>query len=278
MTADRSAEQGVFAAAQRFGVRTVELEGLPFLDVDAERFVRLVVDESRAGRGGWVITPNTDILRQVHEDRQIHALVASADALVADGMPLIWASHVQRTPLRGGRICGSDLIYSIPAAAARADRSLYLLGGAGDTGDRTKQELQARNPGLRIVGTHSPPFGFEKQPQELEAMRHLLAEAKPDIVFVALSFPKGERLIAQLRDQLRDVLPAAWWIGVGAAFDFVAGAIERAPGWMQQTGTEWVFRMVKDPKRLVRRYLVHDLPYAGVLFADAVRRRLTGPS
>lgn len=255
---------------QRFGVPTVELEGLTFLDVDRERFVELVVAESRAGRGGWVITPNTDILRQAHEDPQIHALVASADALVADGMPLIWASRLQRTPLRGGRICGSDLIYSIPAAAARAGLSVYLLGGAGDTGERTEHELRARDPELRVVGRYSPPFGFEKQPEQLEHMRALLAEAKPDLVFVALSFPKGERLIMQLRD----VLPGAWWIGVGAAFDFVAGAIARAPAWMQSTGIEWVFRMTQDPKRLVRRYLWHDLPYAGVLFADALRRRL----
>lgn len=257
-------------AADRFGVDVVELEGLSFLDIDHAGFVELVVAESRAGRGGWVITPNTDILRQAHEDADVHALVASADALVADGMPLIWASRVQRTPLHGGRICGSDLIFSIPAAAARAGLSLYLLGGAGDTGEATARELVRRHPTLRIAGTHSPPFGFEKRPEQIEEMRVKLAEAKPDIVFVALSFPKGERLIRQLRE----VLPQAWWIGVGAAFDFVAGAIERAPEWMQRTGTEWIFRMVQDPKRLVRRYLVHDLPYAGVLFGQAVRRRL----
>jgi N-acetylglucosaminyldiphosphoundecaprenol N-acetyl-beta-D-mannosaminyltransferase len=256
--------------ARRLGVRVVELEGLPFLDIDHAGFVELVVSESRAGRGGWVITPNTDILRQAHDDPDVHALVASADALVADGMPLIWASRLQNTPLHGGRICGSDLIFSIPAAAARAGLSLYLLGGAGDTGQQTARELVARDPSLRIVGMHSPPFGFEKHPEQIEQMRALLAEAQPDLVFVALSFPKGERLIRQLRD----VLPRAWWIGVGAAFDFVAGAIERAPAWMQTTGTEWVFRMVQDPKRLVRRYLWHDLPYAGVLFTDAVRRRL----
>jgi len=255
---------------ERFGVDVVELEGLPFLDVDPPGFVELVISECRAGRGGWVITPNTDILRQVHEDPQIHELVAEADALVADGMPLIWASRLQRTPLHGGRICGSDLIFSIPAAAARAGLSLYLLGGAGDTGEKTARELVGRHPTLRIAGMHSPPFGFEKRPAEIEEMRAKLIEAAPDIVFVALSFPKGERLIRQLRD----ALPKAWWIGVGAAFDFVAGAIERAPEWMQRTGTEWIFRMVQDPKRLVRRYLVHDLPYAGVLFADAARRRL----
>lgn len=254
----------------RLGVCVVELEGLPFLDIDQAGFVELVVAESRAGRGGWVITPNTDILRQAHDDPEIHALVASADALVADGMPLIWASRLQRTPLHGGRICGSDLIFSIPAAAARAGLSVYLLGGAGDTGQQTARELTARHPSLRIAGMHSPPFGFEKHPEQIEHMRALLAEAQPDLVFVALSFPKGERLIREIRD----VLPRAWWIGVGAAFDFVAGAIERAPAWMQATGTEWVFRMVQDPKRLVRRYLWHDLPYAGVLLTHAVRRRL----
>jgi N-acetylglucosaminyldiphosphoundecaprenol N-acetyl-beta-D-mannosaminyltransferase len=255
---------------RRFGVGIVELEGLPFLDIDHMGFVELVVAELRNGRGGWVITPNTDILRQAHADPEIHALVASADALVADGMPLIWASRVQRTPLGGGRICGSDLIYSVPAAAARAGLSLYLLGGAGDTGERTAHTLVAMHPTLRIAGTHSPPFGFEKHPEQIERMRTKVAEAAPDIVFVALSFPKGERLI----QRIRDARPQAWWIGVGAAFDFVAGAIERAPGWMQHTGTEWIFRMTQDPKRLVRRYLWHDLPYAGLLFGKAVRRRL----
>jgi N-acetylglucosaminyldiphosphoundecaprenol N-acetyl-beta-D-mannosaminyltransferase len=177
---------------------------------------------------------------------------------------------VQRTPLHGGRICGSDLIFSIPAAAARAGLSVYLLGGAGDTGEQTARALVARHPELRIAGTYSPPFGFEKHPEQIEEMRAKVAEAAPDLVFVALSFPKGERLIRQIRD----ACPKAWWIGVGAAFDFVAGAIERAPTWMQRTGTEWIFRMTQDPKRLVRRYLWHDLPYAGVLFGQAVRRRL----
>lgn len=270
MASHRGSHHAPSDAAGRFGVDVVELEGLTFLDVDHAGFVELVISECAAGRGGWVITPNTDILRQAHEDPKVHELVASADALVADGMPLIWASRVQRTPLHGGRICGSDLIFSIPAAAARAGLSLYLLGGAGDTGEQTARELVRRHPGLRIAGTYSPPFGFEKHPEQIEEMRAKVAEAAPDIVFVALSFPKGERLIRQIRD----ARPQAWWIGVGAAFDFVAGAIERAPEWMQRTGTEWIFRMTQDPKRLVRRYLVHDLPYAGVLFGQAVRRRL----
>jgi len=259
-------------AADRFGVPTVSLEGLHFLDVDEARFVALVVDEARAGRGGWVITPNTDILRQAHADAGIHALLQDADALVADGMPLVWASHLQRTPLRGGRVCGSDLMSSLPAAAAAAGLSIYLLGGAGDTGENTRAKLLAEHPSLRIVGTYSPPFGFEKDPEQFATMARLLEDAAPDLIFVALSFPKGERLI----QGIRAARPTAWWIGVGAAFDFFSGVLPRAPRIMKRTGTEWMFRMLQDPKRLVRRYLWHDLPYVGVLFAGSIRRRVYG--
>lgn len=257
----------------RFDVATIRLEGLTFLDLDERAFVELIVSEARAGRGGWVVTPNADIMRQAHEDDSIRALLASADALVADGMPLIWASWLQNTPLRGGRVCGSDLIVSLPAAAARANLSVYLLGGAGDTGARTAEILTRANPGLRIVGTHSPPFGFERNPEQIEEMRRLVAEAQPDIVFVALSFPKGERLI----QQIRGARPNAWWLGVGAAFDFVSGDIQRAPAWMQATGTEWMFRLIQSPKRLTGRYLRHDVPYAFVLLGGSLKRRLGRP-
>lgn len=259
------------SAAERFGVPTVELHGLEFLNVDEARFVELLVDEARAGRGGWVITPNTDIVRLTHGDRDIFELVRSADALVADGMPLVWASHLQQTPL-SGRVCGSDLIHSIPEAAAHAGLSLYLLGGKDGTGEQTGHILTARNPGLKIAGHYSPPFGFEKDPSQFETMSAKIREAKPDIVFVALSFPKGERLI----QQIRECAPKAWWVGVGAAFDFVSGDIERAPEWMQDTGTEWLFRLTRDPKRLAQRYLVHDLPFAAKLFSRSLKRRFGG--
>lgn len=260
------------AMRERFGVATIELEGLPFLDLSERGFVDLVVDEAKRGRGGWVVTPNTDILRQAHDDPKIHDLLSTADALVADGMPLVWASHLQRTPLRGGRVCGSDLMRSLPAAAAAAGLSIYLLGGAGNTGETTRDLLVADHPSLRVVGTYSPPFGFEKDPEQFTTMRRLIAEAKPDLVFVALSFPKGERLI----QEIRAARPEAWWIGVGAAFDFISGEITRAPEIMKRTGTEWMFRMMQDPKRLVRRYLWHDLPYVGVLFAGALRKGVRG--
>lgn len=257
----------------RFGIPVVDVEGFPFLDLDEHRFVDLIVTERSQGRGGWAITPNCDILRLAHADPKIRALFHGADAMVADGMPIIWASKIQGTPLRGGRVCGSDLIYSLPARCAAAGLSIFMLGGVDGSELRAAEILTARNPGLRIAGTYSPPFGFEKQPDQYERMRTMIQQAQPDIVFVAMGAPKQERLIQEIRASA----PDAWWIGVGASFDFVSGTITRAPGLVQKIGLEWAFRMVQDPKRLVRRYLREDLPYAGLMFFNALRRRFSTP-
>lgn len=257
----------------RFGIPVVDVEGFPFLDLDEHRFVDLIVAERLQGRGGWAITPNCDILRLAHADPKLRALFQGADAMVADGMPIIWASKVQGTPLRGGRICGSDLIYSLPARCATAGLSIFMLGGVDGSELRAAEILTTRNPGLRIAGAYSPPFGFEKHPEQYEHMRALIQQAQPDIVFVAISVPKAERLIQEIRASA----PNAWWIGVGASFDFVSGAIKRAPSLVQKIGLEWAFRMIQDPKRLVRRYLREDLPYAGLMFCNALRRRFARP-
>lgn len=257
----------------RFGVATVDIEGFAFLNLNEAQFVELVTAERQQGRGGWVITPNCDILRLAHADPKLRALFHGADAIVADGMPIIWASKLQGTPLTGGRICGSNLIYSVPASCAKANLSIFLLGGVDDSEQRTAAILKERYPGLRVVGSYSPPFGFEKHPEEYERMRITVQDAKPDIVFVALSVPKSERLIQEIRASA----PDAWWIGVGASFDFVSGTIPRAPGFMQKLGLEWLFRMLQDPKRLVHRYLYDDLPYAALMLWKALRRRMRAP-
>lgn len=258
--------------AARHGVSTVDLRGLTFLDLDEAQFVRLIVAEAREGRGGWVVTPNADIVRLTDEDPDLLALVQSADALIADGMPLVWATKLQGTPLRG-RVCGSDLMLSLPVAAADAELSVFLLGGAEGTETETARILRETSPRLIVAGTHSPPFGFEREETEIAAIRTSLARANPDIVFVALGFPKAERLI----QRVRDVCPNAWWIGVGAAFDFVAGRYSRAPLWAQQVGLEWLFRLRQDPDRLVDRYLRRDLPFVARLFIGALRQRIVKP-
>src|SRR5262245_49092141 len=104
----------------RYGIPTVKLAGFHFADISEAECVDLIVKERLQDRGGWVVTANTDFLRQAHENSSIRGLYQSADMIVADGMPVLWASRLQGTPLTKGRICGSDLIYSLPQACAKA--------------------------------------------------------------------------------------------------------------------------------------------------------------
>lgn len=256
---------------ERDEIRMVDLLDLRLHAVTEAQCVELILDELDDGRGGWVITPNLDILRQASQRPELRALVQRADLLVADGMPLLWAAKMQGTPLPE-RVAGSNLISSLSAGAADRKRSLFLLGGMPGTADAAAAILKARHPELEVRGTYCPAFGFEKDPAQVDAIADAVREAAPDIVFVALGFPKGEHLT----DRIRAARPEAWWVGVGISFSFLTGEVQRAPPWMQRAGLEWVHRLGQEPGRLAKRYLVHDIPFAGQLFARAAARRWKG--
>jgi N-acetylglucosaminyldiphosphoundecaprenol N-acetyl-beta-D-mannosaminyltransferase len=165
---------------------------------------------------------------------------------------------------------GSSLVWSLAAGLAADGRSLYLLGGApaptvADEGAyRAALALVKAVPGLRVTGYASPPFGFD-----VDAVCRDVVEAKPDVVYIGLGFPKQE----WLADRLCGELPGAWLLGCGAAINFIAGDRARAPRWMQRYGLEWAHRLASEPRRLARRYLVDDAPYALGLLARAARQR-----
>jgi len=243
----------------------VTLMGATLHAMTEAQCVHLVSDAQNCGIGGWIITMNLVHLRHYVRDPAHAALYEEADLVVADGMPLVWASHLQGTPLPE-RVTGSSLIWSLTASAATAGRSLFLLGGAPDTAKRTASILRARFPGLRVVGTLCPPMGFEKNEDEVERIATVLSEAEPDIVYVAMSSPKQDELIKRLHHRL----PQTWWLGVGISFSIVAGEILRAPLWMQKAGLEWLHRLAQEPRRLAKRYLLEGLPFAVVLFGRAL--------
>lgn len=235
----------------------VRIAGLEFDRFCESDVVRHVIESSQAGNGGWVATPNIDICRQARKDPAARALIGNATLIVPDGMPLIWASRLRGDHL-SERVTGSSLIYSLTSAAADTWRSVYLLGGAPGVPDLAGAELERRYPGLKVAGTNAPPIGFDQSADGMAAVRDSLVLASPDIVYVGLGFPKQERVITQLAP----ALPRTWFIACGAAIPFAAGTLRRAPRWMQRTGLEWVFRLLSEPRRLLVRYLAHDLPYA----------------
>jgi N-acetylglucosaminyldiphosphoundecaprenol N-acetyl-beta-D-mannosaminyltransferase len=233
-----------------------------------EEVIQHILSESRVGRGGWVATPNIDICRQVSRDPAALALVRGATLIVPDGMPLIWAAKIRREPLTE-RVTGSSLIFTLTEAAAQAGLSIYLLGGGPGVPEAAGENLACRYPGLKVAGSDASRIDFDKSVIEVAGVRERLQAAAPDIVYVGLGFPKQERLISDLVP----MLPTAWFIACGAAIPFAAGTVQRAPVWMQRSGLEWAHRLLKEPRRLFRRYLVHDLPFAARLVITAAVER-----
>ena len=256
------------ARRQRPSFPMVQLLGVELHAISEKRTIDHILDELDAGNGGVVVTPNLDHLRRCTRDLSFNALVAEADLVVADGMPLIWASKLQGTPLPQ-RVAGSDLIKSLSVAAATRGRSVYLLGGAPGTAEAAANVLKSLEPTLAIAGYCCPNFGFEKDDREIGKIVNQLVEAKPDIIYVALGSPKQEYLI----QRIRRFLPSAWWIGVGVSFSFLCGEVKRAPIWMQRIGLEWVHRFCQEPRRLFHRYFVVGIPFGAKLL---VRSTLDG--
>ena len=250
--------------ARPASLSSISLRGVQFAAVSRQECIDHLLDELAASRGGTVVTLNVDHLRRCETDPQFRAIVEKAEMKVADGMPLVWASRLQRTPLPQ-RVAGSDLIDSLTGAAAEQHRSIYLLGGNPGTAEAAAKLLAIRYPQLRIAGWHCPPPGFEKDPQSYAATIDLVRSAAADIVYVALGSPKQEQFIQSARASL----PNTWWLGVGISFSFLCGDVHRAPQWMQRTGLEWVHRLVQEPRRLFQRYITQGLPFAAKLLVGA---------
>lgn len=249
----------------------IVLNGIAFDAKTEAQVVAHVVAALARGDGGSIVTPNVDVLRQAAQRQDLRDLVSTFDLVLADGMPVVWAAALQGTPLPE-RVTGSSLVWSLARAAAREGLPVFLLGGAPGVADSARSVLARSIPDLQIVGTYCPPYGFEDSPEELSKIDAAVEGLDCTLVLCGLSFPKQEYLVARLREQR----PAAWWLGAGAGLAFVSGDLQRAPHWAQRVGLEWCFRLRQEPRRLLRRYLLHDLPYALRLLVVSAARRAAG--
>ena len=256
-------------AGEPAALPSIVLHGVRVHAVTAAMTISHILDESDAGRGGVVVTPNLDHLYRAQHDPNFAAVVAEADLVVADGMPLIWASRVQGQRLPQ-RVAGSDLISTLTAASAGRGKRVFFLGGMPGTAERAAEVLRRASPELIVAGAYCPPVGFEDDDDEMRRMIASLVQGRPDVVYVALGSPKQEYLI----DRIRGVMPKAWWLGVGVSFSFLCGDVRRAPRWLQVIGLEWTHRLVQEPRRLAKRYLLVGLPFGGRLMGRAALRRL----
>lgn len=220
------------------------------------------------GRGGSIIPVNIDVAFAASRDAALADLIDRGSLVVADGMPLVWAARLRGEPLPE-RVAGSSLIRPLSAAAAADGKSVYVFGGADGIPEKAAAELAAQYPTLRIAGTQSPEFGFDKTDDGARRAMAAVVASAPDLVFVGLGFPRQEQLIEQLRRQL----PGTWFLACGGGIGMTAGAVRRASPLIQRLGFEWVHRLLQEPRRLARRYLRDDLPFALALVIRSVWQR-----
>lgn len=202
----------------------------------------------------YVVTPNVDHIVRLEKDEELQKVYKNASLILTDGKPLIWISKWYKTPIKE-KISGSDLFPRVCQLAANKNYTMYLLGAAEGVADTAARNLMKKYPGLNIVGTYSPPFGFEKNEQEMNKIKTQIQDVHPDILIVGLGCPKQEKFMYYHCKELG--VPISF--GLGASIDFEAGNIKRAPKWMSNHGLEWLYRFSKEPKRLFKRYFVNDL-------------------
>ena len=212
-------------------------------------------------RNAFVVTPNVDHIVQLEKGGELCEVYKNANLILADGKPLIWISKWYGTPIKE-KISGSDLFPLLCEHAVKRNYRIFFLGAAKGVAAKAAKNLSKRYPGLQIVGTYSPPMGFEKNTSELLNIENKIKRVAPHILIVGLGCPKQELFIFHNRERLN--VPIS--LGLGASLDFEAGNIRRAPKWMSDYGFEWLFRIFQDPKRLIKRYLFDDCKIFYMIF------------
>jgi N-acetylglucosaminyldiphosphoundecaprenol N-acetyl-beta-D-mannosaminyltransferase len=229
----------------------IAILGVPFDNVSTAEAVSLVEKMVASQRPHYFVTANVDFLVQAQEDVELRRILFDAHLVVCDGTPLVWASKLLGNPLPE-RVAGSDLVPLLIQIAAKKNYRLFFLGGTPESTSVALQNIRARHPQILVEG-YSPPFNKLLE-MEHDEIKRRIQEFKPDFLFVSFGCPKQEKWIAMHYQSLGVPVSA----GVGGTIDFLAGHLKRAPVIMQKTGTEWIFRLAQEPRRLFRRY-VKDL-------------------
>jgi N-acetylglucosaminyldiphosphoundecaprenol N-acetyl-beta-D-mannosaminyltransferase len=211
------------------------------------------------------VTPNVDHIVRFQRDSAFRSLYAGASLVLVDGMPLVWAGKFLGHPFKE-KVSGSDLVPALCAAAVGKCHRLFLLGGRPGAAAQARINLETRYPGIRIVGHYSPDFGFEYDVTENVRIIQMIQKALPDILLIGLGSPKQEKWAKQ--HGAKTGVPVM--IGVGVTFEFISGMVLRAPFFMRRMGLEWLWRLLSEPARLWKRYLLDDPWFFWLLFKQRI--------
>lgn len=262
------------AAPEGAIIERTDVLGVGVSAVNMELALRTIEGWIARGEQHYVCVSGVHGVMESQADEALRQIHNRAGMVTPDGMPLVWLSRLNGRR-HVDRVYGPDLMLACCELSLRRGYRHYFYGGAEGVPELLAERLSKRFPGLRVVGTYSPPFR-PLTPEEDETLVDRINATEPDIVWVGLSTPKQERWMAAHVGRVR----APVLIGVGAAFDFHAGLKKQAPFWMQRSGLEWLFRLGTEPRRLWKRYLVNNprfvwrilLQAAGLVHYDLAER------
>jgi N-acetylglucosaminyldiphosphoundecaprenol N-acetyl-beta-D-mannosaminyltransferase len=246
-------------------VPRVDVLGVRVSAINMDNALEVIDEWITSGDRHYVCVTGVHGVMESQRDESLRQIHNAAGLVTPDGMPLVWIGK-WRGFRNTTRVYGPDLMLAVCQRSQAAGYRHFFYGGQEGVPERLVRRLEKRFPGLVVAGTYSPPFRA-MTPEESEDVVRRINDAKPDIVWVGLSTPKQERWMSQHVNRLA----APVLIGVGAAFDFHAGVKRQAPRWMQRSGLEWLFRMVTEPRRLGRRYLVNNPAFVWLMLLQAWR-------
>jgi len=222
---------------------------------------------ARGGPPACVVTPNAQHIVLLESDAALCEVYANAELVVADGVSLVLASLILREKLRG-RVAGVDLVDQLCGKAAELGLRVFLLGGGPGSAQLAAEALQRRHVFLIVAGACYPALGFERDERALQAIDDAIRAARPDFIFVALGAPKQELWME--RYGRRSGVPVL--VGVGGSFEMLGGVLRRAPRLIQRMGCEWLYRLLLEPGRLWKRYLIGNCRFLGIVLCQAAQK------
>jgi len=240
--------------------------GAPVTVGDVDAAASAILAAAEVGKGGYVCVANVHMVTTARTDPVLLAAMEGALWVASDGMPLVWALRCHGHE-KTRRVAGPDLMRHLLQEAETARVPVYFFGGNGATVTALRPALESHFPTLRIAGIEAPPL-LPLAPEVDSGTVARINDTGARLVFVGLGCPKQEYWMAAYAPHLTGVQ-----IGVGAAFDFFAGTLVRAPRWMQAAGLEWLFRLWAEPRRLWRRYLVTNSRFIWYVLASWLRSK-----
>lgn len=233
-------------------VKKVNVLGIGVSDLDQKRAREFLFDALVRGQRGYVTVTGVHGVSEAQNDTALRQIFNRALLVTPDGMPMVWMGKLQgHSSIR--RVYGPDLMLNLCEHSIAKGYSHFFYGGVPGVAEELKRNFEARFPGIKIVGTFTPPFRPLTN-AEVGDLQRIIREACPDFFWVGLSTPKQERFMAQYISLFPE---AKVFLGVGAAFDFFTARVRQAPRWMMGLGLEWFFRLCQEPRRLFKRYLVN---------------------